>query len=94
MASSAADVPIGGTGMPTAGGDTGAVGAAAGVRVPPFGGDDVIGQLNVWAASVGAKLKASEENKDRSLLLRTEIGMWRRRHRTTCNRSRTLGSQR
>ena len=37
----------------------------------------MIGQLNVWAASVDAKLeilaKASEENKDRSLLLRTEI---------------------
>ena len=84
MASSAADVPIGGSaadvpigGPPTEGGVTGAAGAAAGILVPPFGGNDVIGQLNVWAASVDAKLdilaKASEENKDRSLLLRTEI---------------------
>ena len=84
MASSAADVPIGGSaadvpigGPPTEGGVTGAAGAASGILVPPFGGNDVIGQLNVWAASVDAKLdilaKASEENKDRSLLLRTEI---------------------
>jgi hypothetical protein len=49
----------------------------AALTIPPFGGDDVLGQLNAWAATVVTKLDQLStglaEANGRSLLLQTEV---------------------
>ena len=68
-----AAAPGGGGGGP--GASAGAAGAA--LQVPPFGGDDVLGQLNVWAARVDQRLEALarsvEEAQGRSILSETHL---------------------